>query len=50
MLPEGYENFWEEVMNTIMEGVVVVDPRGIILSANHAMEEITGYRSANLAP
>jgi len=48
MLPEGYENFWEEVMNTIMEGVVVVDPRGIILSANHAMEEITGYRPEEL--
>jgi two-component system, NtrC family, response regulator HydG len=48
MLPEGYENFWEEVMNTIMEGVVVLDPRGIILSVNQAMEEITGYPQQEL--
>jgi two-component system, NtrC family, response regulator HydG len=48
MLPEGYERFWEKVMNTIMEGVVVLDPRGIILSVNQAMEEIIGYRQQEL--
>ena len=48
MLPKGYERFWEEAMNTIMEGVVVLDPRGIILSINQAMEEITGYRRQEL--
>jgi two-component system, NtrC family, response regulator HydG len=48
MLLKGYENFWEKVMNTIMEGVVVVDPRGIILSVNQAMEEITGYHRQEL--
>ena len=48
MVPEGYERFCEEVMNTIMEGVVVLDPRGIILSVNQAMEEITGYRRQEL--
>jgi two-component system, NtrC family, response regulator HydG len=48
MLFEGYENFWEKVINTIMEGVVVVDPRGIILSVNQAMEEITGYHRQEL--
>ncbi len=48
MLQEGYERFWEQVINTIMEGVVVVDPRGIILSVNPAMEEITGYRQQEL--
>ena len=48
MLPDGYEKFWEEVMDTIMEGVVVLDPRGVILSVNQAMEEITGYRQQEL--
>lgn len=40
---ESYERFWEQVMNTIMEGVVVLDRRGTILEVNQAMEEITGY-------
>jgi two-component system, NtrC family, response regulator HydG len=48
MLQEGNKRFWEEVMNTIMEGVVVLDPRGVILAANQAMEEITGYRQQEL--
>ncbi len=48
MLQEGYERFWEQVINTIMEGVVVIDPRGIILAVNPAMEEITGYRQQEL--
>ncbi|MGB8991248.1 MAG: sigma 54-interacting transcriptional regulator [Desulfobaccales bacterium] len=34
---------WEKVSATMMEGVVVVDPKGIIQSVNRAMEEITGY-------
>ena len=34
---------WEKMSATMMEGVVVVDPKGIIQSVNRAMEEITGY-------
>jgi two-component system response regulator HydG len=34
---------WEKVSATMMEGVVVVDPKGIIQTVNHTMEEITGY-------
>jgi len=34
---------WEKVGPTMMEGVVVVDPKGIIQTVNRAMEEITGY-------
>jgi two-component system response regulator HydG len=34
---------WEKVSATMMEGVVVVDPKGIIHSVNRAMEEISGY-------
>jgi len=43
MLREGYAELCEKVIDTIMEGVVVVDSRGVILSVNQAMEEITGY-------
>ena len=39
---------WEKVSATMMEGVVVVDPKGIIQSVNRAMEEITGYTSNEL--
>ena len=48
MLQQGYEKFWEKVIDTMMEGVVVVDPQGIILSVNHALAEITGYRREEL--
>ncbi|MHB8068124.1 MAG: sigma-54 interaction domain-containing protein [Desulfobaccales bacterium] len=48
MLREEYSGLCEKVIDTMMEGVVVVDPRGIILSVNRAMEEITGYARQEL--
>jgi PAS domain S-box-containing protein len=37
------DKYWETVINTMMEGLMVVDPNGIIVAANQAMERITGY-------
>jgi two-component system response regulator HydG len=48
MLREGYAGLCEKVIDTMMEGVVVVDARGIILSVNRSMEEITGYQRQEL--
>jgi two-component system, NtrC family, response regulator HydG len=48
MLANGCEGFWEKVIETLTEGLVVVDHRGIIIATNHAMEEITGYRRDEL--
>ncbi len=48
MIEEGYGKFCAKVIDTMMEGVVVVDPRGVILTVNQAMEEITGYRREEL--
>ncbi|MEJ2671774.1 MAG: sigma 54-interacting transcriptional regulator [Deltaproteobacteria bacterium] len=43
MLPHGYDGFWEKVIETLTEGLVVVDHHGTIIAVNQAMEEITGY-------
>jgi len=43
MFQEDLGKLWERVSATMMEGVVVVDPKGIIHSVNRAMEEISGY-------
>ncbi len=43
MLHADWGRLWEGVNATMMEGVVVVDPKGIIQSVNDAMEKITGY-------
>ncbi|MDD2902423.1 MAG: sigma 54-interacting transcriptional regulator [Syntrophales bacterium] len=48
MFQHGYDKFWEKVIDTMMEGVVVVNPQGIILSVNQALEEITGYHREEL--
>ncbi len=48
MLREEYSGLCEKVIDTMMEGVVVVDSRGIILSVNPAMEEMTGYARQEL--
>jgi two-component system response regulator HydG len=45
---EGREQFWETVIDTMMDGLIVVNLDGIILSANRAMEQITGYRREEL--
>uniref|UniRef100_A0A7C3UWG0 PAS domain S-box protein n=1 Tax=Desulfobacca acetoxidans TaxID=60893 RepID=A0A7C3UWG0_9BACT len=42
------EEIWEKVMETMMEGVVVVDSKGIIQAINPAMEDITGYTREEL--
>jgi two-component system, NtrC family, response regulator HydG len=48
MMEIRHDTFWEKVIDTMGEGMVVVDPRGRILSVNQAMEEITGYRREEL--
>jgi len=48
MLPNSRDGFWEKVIETLTEGLVVVDPQGTIIAINQAMEEITGYRREEL--
>lgn len=48
MLEEGYNKYWKTVIDTMMDGLMVVDLKGTIVSVNRAMEEITGYRAQEL--
>ena len=41
--------YWKTVVDTMMDGVVVVDTQGVILSVNRALESITGYTEQDLA-
>ncbi|MCK5794844.1 MAG: PAS domain-containing protein, partial [Anaerolineales bacterium] len=43
MLEEEYSKYWQTVVHTMLDGLMVVDPDGIILSINDAMEQLTGY-------
>lgn len=45
---EGQEQFWKTVIDTMMDGLLVVDVEGMILSVNQAMERITGYSREEL--
>ncbi len=45
---EGQDQFWKTVIDTMMDGLLVVDVEGVILSVNQAMEQITGYSREEL--
>ena len=36
-------NYWKKVVDTIKDGIVIVDKGGTIISVNKALEKITGY-------
>ncbi|MFO8111601.1 MAG: sigma 54-interacting transcriptional regulator [Desulfosalsimonadaceae bacterium] len=40
--------YWKTVVDTIKDGVMIVDKRGVIVSVNRAMSEITGYERDEL--
>ncbi|MDO9532746.1 MAG: sigma 54-interacting transcriptional regulator [Deltaproteobacteria bacterium] len=48
LFEEGQEHFWKTVIDTMMDGLIVVDVEGVILSVNLAMEHITGYTREEL--
>ncbi len=41
-------SFWETIVNTLHDGLLVVDSRGTILNVNPAAEKLTGYRAEEL--
>jgi len=45
---EEYNQYWRTVINTMQDGLMVVDPGGLIVSVNPAFEQLTGYRADEL--
>lgn len=43
-----FPEYWKTIVDTMMDGVVVVDRDGTILSVNHALEKMIGYDSSEL--
>ena len=48
MLEEELNSYWKTVVDTIQDGLMVVDKGGTIISVNQALETITGYSRAEL--
>jgi two-component system, NtrC family, response regulator HydG len=48
MLDAEHSQYWETVIDTMMDGLMVVDPEGIIVAINKAMEQVTGYSRQEL--
>ena len=43
MAEQELNRYWKTVVNTIQDGVMIVDTEGIIVFINPAFEKITGY-------
>lgn len=41
-------HYWQTIVNTLQDGLIVVDPGGRILFLNPAAEKLTGYSAAEL--
>jgi PAS domain S-box-containing protein len=45
---EDLTYYWESVVNTIQDGIMIVNPKGVVISVNQAFEEITGYSQSEI--
>ena len=43
MFEEEYSQYWKTIVDTMADGLMVVDSEGVIISINKALETITGY-------
>jgi PAS domain S-box-containing protein len=48
METKDLQYYWESVVNTIQDGIMIVNPQGIVISINRAFEEITGYQQSEV--
>jgi PAS domain S-box-containing protein len=48
MVESEYSQYWETVVDSISDGLMIVNPQGIIVAVNPALEQITGYSKYEL--
>jgi two-component system response regulator HydG len=48
MLENEYSQYWQTVVQTMLDGLMVVDSDGVIISVNSAFEKLTGYTEKEL--
>jgi PAS domain S-box-containing protein len=48
MFEQELNNYWKTVVDTIQDGVMIVDINGTIVSVNKGLEKITGYTKTEL--
>jgi two-component system, NtrC family, response regulator HydG len=48
MFEQELNTYWKTVVDTIQDGLMVVDRAGVIVSVNQALETITGYTKGDL--
>ena len=48
MIEQEMSRYWKTVVDTIHDGIIIVDPGGIIVSVNKGFEGITGYEKDDL--
>jgi two-component system response regulator HydG len=48
MFEQDLNQYWKTVVDTIQDGVMIVDIKGTIVSANKGLEKITGYTRSEL--
>ncbi len=48
MQEEELKAYWKTVVETIQEGVMIVDPNGSIVAVNQALSELTGFGAEEL--
>jgi len=45
---KNQSEYWKTIVDTIQDGIMVVNPEGTIVSVNRGFETITGYRKAEV--
>jgi two-component system response regulator HydG len=49
MAASAVDRYWERVLNTMNEALMIISPQGQILTVNRAFEEMTGYAADEVA-